>query len=119
MVPVAAGEVAEWSNAAVLKTVERVSVPWVRIPPPPPLSHSLTIDRRYPPRKRLIPPGRACLSTANAVRKGFDAGVQQTRIVFINAADISEDGLASRRIRQFQFPVLQTEIQPVRSHERH
>ena len=36
------GEVAEWSNAAVLKTVERVSVPWVRIPPPPPL-------RRLPP----------------------------------------------------------------------
>ena len=40
------GGVAEWSNAAVLKTVERVSVPWVRIPPPPPLAappFSLTI----------------------------------------------------------------------------
>lgn len=31
-----AGGVAEWSIAAVLKTVERESVPWVRIPPPPP-----------------------------------------------------------------------------------
>ena len=29
------GGVAEWSMAAVLKTVERVSVPGVRIPPPP------------------------------------------------------------------------------------
>jgi hypothetical protein len=29
--------VAEWSIATVLKTVERESVPWVRIPPPPPL----------------------------------------------------------------------------------
>ncbi len=32
-----AGGVAEWLNAAVLKTVVRESVPWVRIPPPPPL----------------------------------------------------------------------------------
>ena len=35
-----AGGVAEWSIAAVLKTVERASVPWVRIPPPPPLFRS-------------------------------------------------------------------------------
>jgi hypothetical protein len=31
-----AGEVAEWSNAPVLKTGVRASVPWVRIPPSPP-----------------------------------------------------------------------------------
>ena len=30
------GEVPEWSNGAVSKTVERVSVPRVRIPPSPP-----------------------------------------------------------------------------------
>ena len=30
------GGVAEWSNAPVLKTGVRGSVPWVRIPPPPP-----------------------------------------------------------------------------------
>ena len=30
------GQVAEWLNAAVLKTVERASVPGVRIPPCPP-----------------------------------------------------------------------------------
>jgi hypothetical protein len=30
------GEVAEWSIAAVLKTVEPVTVPGVRIPPSPP-----------------------------------------------------------------------------------
>lgn len=35
-----AGGVAEWSIAAVLKTVERESVPWVRIPPPPPVASS-------------------------------------------------------------------------------
>lgn len=31
------GEVAEWFKAAVLKTAVRESVPWVRIPPSPPL----------------------------------------------------------------------------------
>ncbi len=30
------GEVAEWSNAAVLKTVDGVNRPGVRIPPSPP-----------------------------------------------------------------------------------
>lgn len=29
------GGVAEWSKAAVLKTVEGLRPPWVRIPPPP------------------------------------------------------------------------------------
>ncbi len=32
------GEVAEWLKAAVLKTVERLRVPGVRIPPSPPLT---------------------------------------------------------------------------------
>ena len=32
----ARGGVPEWSNGAVSKTVVRASVPWVRIPPPPP-----------------------------------------------------------------------------------
>ncbi len=31
------GEVPEWSNGAVSKTVDRASGPWVRIPPSPPL----------------------------------------------------------------------------------
>jgi hypothetical protein len=30
------GGVAEWSNAPVLKTDVGESLPWVRIPPPPP-----------------------------------------------------------------------------------
>ena len=30
------GEVPEWSNGAVSKTVEPARVPWVRIPPSPP-----------------------------------------------------------------------------------
>ncbi len=30
------GGVPEWSNGAVSKTVVRLRVPWVRIPPPPP-----------------------------------------------------------------------------------
>ena len=29
------GEVAEWSKAVVLKTIDRVSGPWVRIPASP------------------------------------------------------------------------------------
>ena len=39
------GEVAEWLKAAVLKTVERLRVPGVRIPPSPPLR--LNIVKRY------------------------------------------------------------------------
>jgi hypothetical protein len=31
------GEVAEWLKAAALKAVVRATVPWVRIPPSPPL----------------------------------------------------------------------------------
>ena len=33
----AAGEVPEWLNGPVLKTGVRASVPWVRIPPSPPI----------------------------------------------------------------------------------
>lgn len=32
------GGVLEWSNRTVSKTVVRATVPWVRIPPPPPFS---------------------------------------------------------------------------------
>ncbi len=38
----ACGGVPEWSNGAVSKTVVRVTVPWVRIPPPPPVSRRET-----------------------------------------------------------------------------
>src|ERR1700674_1377063 len=38
------GEVREWLNRAVSKTVEPLRVPWVRIPPSPPDSPS----RRFP-----------------------------------------------------------------------
>ena len=31
------GEVTEWPNVAVSKTVGRASVPWVQIPPSPPV----------------------------------------------------------------------------------
>ena len=41
----APGGVAEWSIATVLKTVERESVPWVRIPPPPPLALEESFSR--------------------------------------------------------------------------
>ena len=34
------GEVPEWSNGAVSKTVDRASGPWVRIPPSPPDRHA-------------------------------------------------------------------------------
>ena len=33
------GGVAEWLNAPVLKTDVGESLPWVRIPPPPPFNH--------------------------------------------------------------------------------
>src|SRR5262249_22770937 len=47
------GEVPEWSNGTVSKTVVRVTVPWVRIPPSPPIPtycQQLTSDRPLPPR---------------------------------------------------------------------
>jgi hypothetical protein len=37
------GSVAEWSIATVLKTVERESVPWVRIPPSLPIAKVLDV----------------------------------------------------------------------------
>ena len=43
------GEVPEWSNGAVSKTVDRSRGPWVRIPPSPPSTH--------PPTLRVEAPG--------------------------------------------------------------
>ena len=43
------GEVAEWSNAAVSKTVDRESDPWVQIPPSPPI-----LARVRPPGQQQI-----------------------------------------------------------------
>ena len=34
------GEVTEWPNVAVSKTVGRASVPWVQIPPSPPFNRT-------------------------------------------------------------------------------
>ena len=45
----ALGEVAEWSNAAVLKTVEGLPLPWVRIPPSPP---SVILRKSFPAFKQ-------------------------------------------------------------------
>ena len=36
-----AGGVAEWPKAPVLKTGEGLSLPWVRIPPPPAITTNL------------------------------------------------------------------------------
>lgn len=46
--PASDGQVAERLKAAVLKTAVRVSVPWVRIPPLPPVffDHSLKIQQQ-------------------------------------------------------------------------
>jgi hypothetical protein len=37
------GEVTEWPNVAVSKTVGRASVPWVQIPPSPPVYNDYNI----------------------------------------------------------------------------
>src|SRR5207302_5556548 len=47
------GGVPERSNGAVLKTVGRASVPWVRIPPPP-LGTSLQTGDEDPRRGRAV-----------------------------------------------------------------
>ena len=41
------GGVAEWLNAPVLKTDVGESLPWVRIPPPPPSPENHLISRLY------------------------------------------------------------------------
>lgn len=45
---VACGRVAEWTKAAVSKTAVRATVPWVRIPPLPPVETNADGDRRRP-----------------------------------------------------------------------
>ena len=41
------GEVAEWSKATVLKTVDRLCGPGVRIPPSPPHLIAATVSKPY------------------------------------------------------------------------
>ena len=69
------GEVPEWLNGTVSKTVVRATVPWVRIPPSPPFSLKKTFSRSGPGRifplfsrvmregllTGLRPEGRACV----------------------------------------------------------
>ena len=57
--PERSGEVPEWSNGAVSKTVDRASGPWVRIPPSPPDRNAR--DPRWGPcaRARRRPPATA------------------------------------------------------------
>lgn len=66
------GGVAEWLNAAVLKTVERASVPGVRIPPPPPFSQ----EQKDP--KRLWSSRLRVTETLVPVL-GFEPRLQQTQ----------------------------------------
>ena len=50
------GEVPEWSNGAVSKTVVRASGPWVRIPPSPPFDF----------KKTFADPPRGSVESSNA-----------------------------------------------------
>ena len=52
------GGVAEWLNAAVLKTVERANVPGVRIPPPPPVVSEAFVGSVGLGRSPLLASGR-------------------------------------------------------------
>ena len=73
--PASRGEVAEWSNAAVLKTVERESVPRVRIPVSPPLIPvSLSVVFSDP---ELCRNSRA-LAHALSIRDGSRPYIQRT-----------------------------------------
>ncbi len=86
--PRRAGEVAEWSNAAVLKTVERESVPRVRIPvsPPPTFRYSPdddapAISARVFGRLRVRLLGRDALAWRGlGAAKGTDTLTLQRRV---------------------------------------
>ncbi len=67
--PAPRGEVAEWSNAAVLKTVERESVPRVRIPVSPPL---------IPVSLQLCFLTRNCAAIPASWRMRFQSETEQT-----------------------------------------
>src|SRR5438270_13443168 len=69
------GGVAEWSNAAVLKTAEGASSPWVRIPPPPQAGVEKAALVACAPRPRAE---RLTLLTLTGVR-GHDAPMDRPR----------------------------------------
>ena len=54
------GGVAEWSNAAVLKTAEVARLPWVRIPPPPPIHVRLRVRPTSAGHRVLVDEGGRC-----------------------------------------------------------
>src|SRR5688500_18236949 len=59
------GEVPEWLNGAVSKTVDRASGPWVRIPPSPPSLASLGLAARVGFGRRPLGASRLGASGAN------------------------------------------------------
>ena len=82
------GGVPEWSNGTVSKTVGAPWVPWVRIPPPPPLPYSL--HPRIPRRDR--PPcypqksghrGFSIVYKSAMIPRGFDEGQVIMKITYL------------------------------------
>ena len=71
------GEVPEWPIGAVSKTVVRVSVPWVRIPPSPPTPPHKPLKQANLFRSDSV---RPTIYSANPRRKGANGGGQPPRI---------------------------------------
>ena len=78
------GGVAEWLKAAVLKTAVRGTVPWVRIPPPPPTFASARFSSR--------------LGWQAASASVIEAGACQSRDEWSQTAETSERTVTPRNL---------------------
>ena len=90
------GEVPEWSNGAVSKTVVLAIVPWVRIPPSPPFPKtSLDIPERqgvFGKTNRLVEPAYQCLHLERNTTKSLSTSSSRLELVTPSPRVCSEDG---------------------------
>ena len=80
---------AEWSNAAVLKTVDRFRGPWVRIPPPPPFMLFVYMTRTHKISKRKIIFTIACLLIFGVLVVVADRCASPAELQYVNQNFVS------------------------------
>ena len=81
---------AEWSNAAVLKTVDRFRGPWVRIPPPPPFMLTICMTRTRKVRKSKVILTITCLIMFAVLVTVADRFTTASDLEYVNSTFISD-----------------------------